>query len=83
MHDESSPAATFDELSRDVVYLLTSPDRHPPIWSVDDVGREIETHDPMAVIRPLCGAGLVHRTSDYIFATPAAYRMVELIGQVA
>jgi hypothetical protein len=71
-----------DAMERDVLYLLTDPDQHPPIWMVADVGRQIETDDPMAVIRPLCGAGLVHRTGDCVFASPAAYRMVGLVGAV-
>jgi hypothetical protein len=38
----------------------------------------------MAIIRPLCGAGLLHRTTDgFVFATPAAFRMVALVGHVA
>jgi len=42
------------------------------------------TDDPDAVVRPLRNAGLVHRTTDdFVFATPAAYRMVELAGHVA
>ena len=73
----------YDGMERDVLYLLTDPNQHPPIWSVQDIGRQIETSDPMAVIRPLCGAGLVHHMGDCVFATPAAYRMVGLVGQVA
>jgi hypothetical protein len=47
------------------------------------VGREIEYFDPEAVIRPLCNAGLVHRTSDdFVFATAAAFRMVQMVGHV-
>jgi hypothetical protein len=86
MPDENptlDPERAFDALTRDLVYLLTAPDRHPPIWSIQDIGMAIETGDPMAVIRPLRCAGLIHRTGDCIFATPAAYRMVGLVGQVA
>jgi len=36
----------------------------------------------MAVIQPLCSAGLVHRTGDCVFATPAANKVVDLTGQV-
>jgi hypothetical protein len=73
----------WDSLERETIYLLTDPERYPPIWSIADVGREIEYHDPEAVIRPLCNAGLVHRTSDdFVFATPAAFRMVQMVGQV-
>ncbi len=84
MQDEpNEQQRKWDDMEREVVYLLTDPDRYPPIWSVADVGREIGQRDADAVVRPLCGAGLVHRTSDdYVFATAAAYRMVALVGRV-
>jgi hypothetical protein len=38
----------------------------------------------MAILRPLRNAGLIHRTSeDFVFATPAAHRMVGLVGRVS
>ena len=73
---------SYDAMERDVLYLLTDPERHPPIWALEDLGRQIETCDPMAVVRPLCSAGLAHRTGDCVFATPAAYKMVGLVGAV-
>ena len=73
----------WDELERSTLYLLTDPDRYPPIWSVADLGREIDYFDPDAVVRPLCNAGLMHRVTDgLVVATPAAYRMVQIVGQV-
>ncbi len=73
----------WDVREREALYLLTDPDRYPPLWSVAEVGRQIEYFDPEAVIRPLCNAGLVHRTSDgFVFASVAAFRMVQLVGQV-
>jgi hypothetical protein len=73
----------WDVMERETVYLLTDLDHHPPIWSLADLGRQIETRDPMAVIRPLRDAGLVNVTSEnYVFATPAAYKMVGLVGHV-
>jgi hypothetical protein len=73
----------WDVMEREALYLLTDPDRYPPIWSIADMGREIEYFDPEAVIRPLCNAGLIHRTSDgFVFATAAAFRMVQMVGQV-
>jgi hypothetical protein len=58
-------------------------DRYPPIWSIADMGRELETHDPVAVIRPLCNAVLIHRTSDdFVFAAAAAFLMVQMVGHV-
>jgi hypothetical protein len=75
----------WDVMEREVVYILTDPGRYPPIWSVADLGREIEYFDPDpdAVIRPLVNAGLVHKTSDgYVLATAAAFRMVQFTGHV-
>jgi hypothetical protein len=73
----------YDVMEREAVYLLTDPKRHPAIWSVGDLGREIEARDPDAVIRPLITSGLIHRTTDgFVFATPAAFRMVSLVGHV-
>jgi hypothetical protein len=73
----------WDEMERSALYLLTDPDRYPTIWSMADVGREMEYFDPESVLRPLCNAGLVHRTSDgFVFATAAAFRMVQIVGQV-
>lgn len=37
------PAARFDAMERDVIYLLTGDDL--PIWSVEDIGRDLE--DPV------------------------------------
>jgi hypothetical protein len=77
------PPREYDAMEREAVYLLTDPEHHPPIWSLADIGRQMETSDPMAVIRPLRDAGLVNVTSEnYVFATPAAYKMVGLVGQV-
>jgi hypothetical protein len=73
----------FDVMEREAVYLLTDPGRYPAIWSAADIGRELETSDPHAVVRPLVNAGLVNRTSDgHVFATPAAFKMVQMVGQV-
>jgi hypothetical protein len=77
------PTRRYDALEIDAIYTLTMPDRYPPIMSLVDLGREIETSDPDAVVRPLVNAGLLHRTSDdHVFATLAAYRMVGLTGHV-
>jgi hypothetical protein len=73
----------YDSLERELVYLLTDPDGYRPLWSPEEIGRELKTHDPMALINPLARAGLVHCTSDgFVFATPPAVRMVQLVGQV-
>lgn len=73
----------FGDMERDVVYLLTDPERYPLIWSVPDIGRELDYFDPMALVRPLINAGLIHKTSDgYVFAAPSAYHIVGLVGHV-
>jgi len=73
----------WDSMERDVLYLLTDPDHFLPIWSIADIGREIEYHDPETVVRPLRNAGLIHRTSDdFVFATLAAFRLAQMVGQV-
>lgn len=84
MQDQPIPAGRdFDVLDRETVYLLTDPGDHPPIWSLADIGRELETGDPAAIVRPLVCAGLLNRTSDgFVFATPAAFRMVQMVGHV-
>jgi hypothetical protein len=73
----------LDATERSVVYLLTS-DYDLPIWSVDDLGRDLEA--PAGVqdaVRGLHNAGLIHKTSDgHVFATRAAWRMVQIVGQV-
>jgi hypothetical protein len=85
MCDEDIPEQLrgYDVMEREVVYLLTDLDRFPPIWSVDDLARELDTTDPMAVLRPLTRAGLIHSSKeDFVFATHAAWRMVQMVGHV-
>ncbi|MGD1056146.1 MAG: hypothetical protein ABR992_01900 [Solirubrobacteraceae bacterium] len=83
MQREPIPERDFDAMETETVYLLTAPERHPTIWTVADLGRQLETHDPAAVVRPLVGAGLLNRTSeDYVFATPAAFKWVQMFGHV-
>ncbi len=73
----------FGELERSVVYLLTDPCRQPTVWSIPDIGREIDYFDPESVVYQLHNAGLVHKTSDgYVFATPAAFHLTALVGHV-
>jgi hypothetical protein len=86
MHDQNTPAPTAaergDALERDTLYLMTDPDG-PPIWSVEDIGREAETDDPMVPVHGLLRAGLIRQTTDgFVFATRAGWRMVEIVGPV-
>jgi hypothetical protein len=72
----------FGDMERDVLYLVTDPCRQPTIWTVPDIGREMEYFDPEALIHPLVRAGLLYRTSDgFVLATPAAFHMAALVGQ--
>lgn len=73
----------WDAMEREAVYVMTDLDRYPSIWSVEDLGRELETRDPDAVLRPLVNAGLVHRIADgFVFASASVFKMVALVGQV-
>jgi hypothetical protein len=82
MHDQDidDPARAFDRVERDVLYLLTAPDDCQLLWSAEDIGREIESKEPMTPIRGLLRAGLIHRTADgFVFATRAGVRMGQLV----
>ena len=82
-HEPNEQERRWDELERAVLYLLTDPDRYPMVWSVADLGRELDYFDPDSIVYPLRRAGLVHKTSDgFVFATAAAFRMVRIVGQV-
>lgn len=76
-------AERYDELERAVLYLLTELDDGQPLWSVEDIGREMESTEPIVPVRGLLRAGLVHQTTDgFVFATRAAVRMVQMVGHV-
>jgi hypothetical protein len=73
----------LDELERNVLYLLTHPEEGQPLWSVEDINREMETREALGLARALRRAGLVNITSDgYVFATRAGVRVTQLIGHV-
>lgn len=80
--DTRTPAEHADMSEKEVLYLLTGDDL--PVWSVDDIGRAIGNQlDAIDAVGNLAAAGLIHQTSDgFIFATRAASRMVEMVGQV-
>jgi|CZKG01.1.fsa_nt_gi hypothetical protein len=63
--------------------LLTDPCHYPTLWSMEDIGRELEHRDPEAIVRPLVNAGLLYRMGDaLVFATPAAFHLTSLVGHV-
>jgi hypothetical protein len=81
--DDANAGRDFGELEQAVVYLLTDPDSYPTVWSIPDIGKEIDYFDPESVVYRLTNAGLAHKTSDgFVFASPAAWRMVQMVGRV-
>jgi hypothetical protein len=69
---------------REIIFALTNPRDNQPLWSLDDLGRDLG--DQLAVVdavhRLQC-AGLVHHTADgYVFATRAAIRLIQIVGCV-
>jgi hypothetical protein len=79
--DIRADVRSYDEIERDVLYLLTRPEDGQPLWSVEDIGREIESDEPIIHVRGLLRAGLVNLTTDgFVFATRAGVRMVAMVG---
>jgi hypothetical protein len=76
------PVAELNAVERDVLYLLTGDDL--PIWSVWDLARATERGKLVKdTIRSLRVNGLVNQTSDgHVFATRAAFRMVQIVGVI-
>jgi hypothetical protein len=77
-----SPDDRLNRVEREILYLLTGMKGEQPIWSLEDLGREVEDADDAEVsVTGLLQAGLVNRTSDgFVFATRAGARVVQLIG---
>jgi hypothetical protein len=72
----------WNELERSTLYLLTGVGQ-PPVMAVEDIGHQLEYFDPDSIVRPLCGVGLLHRIAEqFVVATPAAYRWVQIVGHV-
>jgi hypothetical protein len=84
MHDEPTPDERLTDAERDVLYLLTTPEDGEPLWSVQDVGREIESaRDAEIAVNGLLRAGLIHKTYDgFVFAARAGVRTVQMVGHV-
>jgi hypothetical protein len=76
------PVAEANAIERDVLYLLTGDDS--PLWSVWDLARATERGKLVKdTIRSLRVNGLVNQTSDgHVFATRAAFRMVQIVGVI-
>lgn len=75
------PLGRARDIERDILYLLTDPEDSQPIWTLEDLAREMEERDITAYTRPLQASGLLHRTSDgHVFASRAAIRQIQLVG---
>lgn len=83
MPDEqpTHPLERARQIERDILYLLTDPEDNQPLWTLEDLAREIEQPEIMQYINPLQRAGLIHRTSDgHVFASRAAVRHIQMVG---
>jgi predicted transcriptional regulator len=82
MPDPNPIVAEDNETERELLYLLTGDDL--PLWSIWDLARALDRGKYVKdTIRSLRRNGLVNQTSDgYVFATRAAFRMVQVVGQV-
>jgi hypothetical protein len=69
------------EIERDILYLLTEPEDNQPLWTLEDLAREMQEPSITDYIRPLQCSGLVHRTSDgHVFASLATVRHIQIVG---
>ena len=76
------PCIEARQVERDILYLLTDPDDHQPLWTLEDLEREMEDPDTSYYINSLQRAGLIHRTTDgHIFASRAAVRHIQIVGR--
>jgi len=84
MPDQRTPAERLSTTEREVLYALASDAGEQSIWTVEELGREVESaEDARIAVRGLLQAGLVHQTSDgYVFASQAAVHVVQMIGHV-
>jgi hypothetical protein len=65
----------------EILYLLTDPGDNQPLWTIEDLAREMQEPEIINYVRPLQASGLLHRTSDgHVFASRAAVRQVQLVG---
>lgn len=83
MPDEN-PTPEPSDAARHTLYLLCGMGGAQPLWSVDDLGREIESADAADIaVNELRRAGLVNQTCDgFVFATRAGVCAVATTGFV-
>jgi hypothetical protein len=66
---------------REILYALTDPTDIQPLWTIEDLAREMDERDITHYVSMLRRAGLVHRTSDgHVFASRAAVRQIQIVG---
>lgn len=64
-----------------ILYALTDPEDNQPLWTLEDLAREIDEPEVRHYVRMLQRAGLVHCTSDgHVFASRAAVHQIQLVG---
>jgi hypothetical protein len=77
------PHEVENEVQRDILYALTSPEDNQPLWSQEDLAREMEDPNIIDSVNALHRAGLINRTTEgYVFATRAAIHQIQIIGRV-
>ena len=81
---ESDRERPVDDIQRDTLYALTEPNENRPLWTVEELARELDEPHIRDHLNELHRAGLVHWTSDgYVFASRSALKQIELVGRVA
>lgn len=81
MPDKQPIFERASRVEREILYLLTDPDDNQPLWTLEDLARELEESEITCFTSPLYRAGLIHRTSDgHVFASRSAVRQVQLVG---
>jgi hypothetical protein len=79
----SADIATIEEAAELAVLTLPLDLRAPRLWSIEELARELGSElDAGDAVASLHAAGLVHRCSEFVFATRAAARFGSLVGGV-
>jgi hypothetical protein len=73
------PRERYRQIELEILHLLTDPDDNQPLWTLEDLAREMDLPDAIDYVSPLQRSGLIHRTSDgHVFASRAAVRHIQL-----
>ena len=74
----NAAAIEDDQIDSSILSLLLGSDG-PDIWSIHDIGREIEDDvNAQDGVARLHAAGLLYRWGDFVMASRAAWRSYEL-----